>query len=51
MNKTIKIWNLATGLEIRTLNGHSNSVSSVAISPDGKTLAGDATIKIWRLSQ
>ncbi|MBG1267115.1 WD40 repeat domain-containing protein [Nostoc sp. WHI] len=32
--------------------GHSDSVYSVAISPDGKTLVGsswDNTIKIWRL--
>ena len=36
-----------------TLTGHSNSVSSVAISPDGQTLASgssDNTIKIWNLS-
>ncbi len=49
---TIKIWNLATGQEIRTLNGHSSWVNSVAFSPDGKTLASgssDDTIKIWNL--
>ncbi|MBW4612648.1 MAG: hypothetical protein KME21_05095 [Desmonostoc vinosum HA7617-LM4] len=53
-DKTIKIWNLATGQEITTLNGHSNWVTSVAFSPDGRTLASgsdDATIKIWRLSE
>jgi len=35
-----------------TLTGHSSSVSSVAIGPDGKTLASgsrDKTIKIWSL--
>ena len=36
-----------------TLTGHSDSVNSVAFSPDGKTLASggkDDTIKIWNLS-
>ncbi|BAY98045.1 protein kinase [Tolypothrix tenuis PCC 7101] len=50
--KTIKLWNLETGKEIRTLTGHSGNVSSVAISPDGKTLVSgseDKTIKLWNL--
>jgi WD40 repeat protein len=54
LDATIKIWNVATGQEIRTLKGHSNGVNSVAFSPDGRTLASgssDATIKIWRLSE
>ncbi|MFM6038872.1 MAG: protein kinase domain-containing protein [Sphaerospermopsis kisseleviana] len=34
---------------LQTLTGHSNLVTSVAYSPDGKTLAsgGDKTIKLW----
>ncbi|MEB3829932.1 serine/threonine-protein kinase [Phormidium sp. CCY1219] len=49
-NKTIKIWNLATGDLIHTLEGHVGRVNSVAISPDGQTLVSgsdDKTIKIW----
>lgn len=37
---------------VKTLQGHSYPVNSVAISPDGKTLVSgsrDNTIKIWRL--
>ena len=38
------------GRELRTLEGHTDWVCSVAFSPDGKTLAsgsGDQTIKLW----
>ncbi|MDB9540704.1 trypsin-like peptidase domain-containing protein, partial [Anabaenopsis arnoldii] len=38
-DKTIKLWDVATGRSIATLTGHSNVVNSVAFSPDGKTLA------------
>ena len=38
-DKTIKLWNLDTFAETKTLSGHSDSVSSVSFSPDGKTLA------------
>ena len=41
---------MASGKEIRSLEGHSGSVRSVAFSNDCKTLAsgsGDNSIKIW----
>jgi WD40 repeat protein len=49
-DNTIKLWNVETGKEIRTLSGHNDSVISVSFSPDGKTLASgsdDKTIKLW----
>ena len=49
-DKTIKIWDAATGMCLRTLEGHSESIRSVSYSPDGKHLASgsyDKTIKIW----
>src|SRR5690349_12945796 len=38
-DKTIKLWDVATGKEQATLKGHTSAVMSVAYSPDGKTLA------------
>lgn len=51
--RTIKLWNAATGEEIRTLEGHSQKVNVVTISPDGTTLVSgsdDKTIKLWNLA-
>jgi WD40 repeat protein len=52
-DKTIKLWNLATGKEIYTLTGHSSFVNYIVISPDGQILASasaDKTIKLWNLA-
>src|SRR4051812_2790536 len=34
-DKTVRLWDLATGREIRTFRNHRKSVQSVAFSPDG----------------
>jgi WD40 repeat protein len=50
--KKIWVWNLQSGAIIRTIEGHSHWVLSVAISPDGNTLvtgSADKTIKVWNL--
>ena len=35
-DKTLKVWDLETGVALRTLQGHSGPVTGVAVTPDGK---------------
>ena len=49
-DNTIKVWDTATGEEVKTLRGHEDGVKSIAFSPDGKRIVSgsvDKTIKIW----
>jgi WD40 repeat protein len=46
---TIKLWDPASGQLQATLEGHSASVSALAVLPGGQLAsgAGDRTIKLW----
>ena len=51
-----RVWDADSGAHIRTLHGHTDSINSVAFSPDGRTIASgsggwsdkpDNTIRLW----
>ena len=49
-DKMVKLWDTATGKEIKTLSGHTDGVWGVSFSPDSKMLASasrDNTVKLW----
>ncbi len=53
-DKTAKLWDATTGIEIRTFMGHSDDVTSVSFSPDGKyfvTGSEDNTAKLWDVTK
>jgi WD40 repeat protein len=47
---TARLWEAATGREIRAFRGHTGSVNSAAFSPDGKqvvTASDDGALRLW----
>ena len=38
-DKTVRLWDVASGKEVRQFQGHKDAVNAVVFSADGKTLA------------
>jgi WD40 repeat protein len=52
-DRTLKLWDVATGQSRLTFRGHTGPVHAVAISPDGRdALSGstDATLMLWDMT-
>lgn len=49
-DKTVRLWNLATGKTDRVFTGHTHDILSVAFSPDNRQIVSgsrDRSIKVW----
>lgn len=52
-DKTIRLWDVQSGKQLRVLTGHKYAVNFVSFSPDGKQIASasnDNTVRIWEVS-
>jgi WD40 repeat protein len=53
VDKTLKVWELATGQAVRTLEGHTSFIDGVAVTPDGRyaiSASDDKTLKVWKIA-
>jgi hypothetical protein len=49
-DRTVKVWEIATGRLVRTLEGHVDRVIAIAVAPAGTVAAsasGDTSIRLW----
>jgi WD40 repeat protein len=49
-DQTIRLWNVATGKELKVLEGHTNGVTGLAFLPDSTYLisgSDDGSMRVW----
>ncbi len=55
LDGTVRLWEMATQMEVASLEGHTGQVTAVSFSPDGAFLASaggppDRTVRLWDVS-
>jgi WD40 repeat protein len=54
LDHIIHVWDVTSGQEVAAFKGHAGSVNSIAVAPNGKTLASasaDTTALLWDLTR
>jgi WD40 repeat protein len=49
-DRTVRLWDVETGLELRRFDGHEDAVADVAVTADGRLAASaslDRTVRLW----
>ncbi len=52
-DKTVQLWDIATGEPITTFTGHTGGINALMFSPDNRTLASgsaDGTVRFWNIN-
>ncbi len=53
-DRSVKIWDVATGTRLYTLSDPTDGINTIALSPDGSRVAAgglDKTIRVWKLGE
>jgi WD40 repeat protein len=51
-DQKVRLWEVATGRLLQTFEGHTDGVTGLVVTPDGRTVyscSRDRTIRVWTL--